>query len=80
MKSPQSEVQNLRILDLARRLVSLPFTIAAAAYRWAKARLDGQRSDKEIREKDQVRQSRARRELRGLPPDHDPRLTSRPPG
>ena len=79
MKSRQSEVQNLRIIDLARRLVSLPFTTAAAAYRWAKARVEGQRSDKEIRETDQIRQSRARRELRGLTPDHDPALTSRPP-
>ena len=80
MKSPQPDVQNLRIIYLARVFVTLPFTLAAAAYRWVKARLEAQKSDKEIRETDQLRQSRARRELRGLSPDHDPGLTSRPPG
>jgi hypothetical protein len=80
MKSPQPDLQNLRIIYLARVFVTLPFTVAAAIYRWVKARIEGRQSDKVTREKDQIRQSRARRELRGLPPDHDSALTSRPPG
>ena len=76
--TPQPDVQNVRIIHFVRQFVLLPFTIAMAAYRWVKARLEGLHSDKVLREKDQVRQSRARRELRGLPPDHDPSRASRP--
>ena len=76
MRPAQPDLQNLRIIRLARQIVSLPFVVPAALYRWVKGRLQALQSDKTLRENDQARQSRARRELRGLPPDHDDRRMS----
>lgn len=67
MKTPAPELQNTRILRLAHRALTLPFLFAAACcvwvFRWC-------RSDKQLRDADQLRQSRVRRGLRGLSPDH----------
>jgi hypothetical protein len=79
MKPPRPDLSNIRVIRFARLVVSLPFTFAAASYRWAKRVLRGPESAKTLREKDQARQSRARRELRGLPPDHDAGRVSPPP-
>jgi hypothetical protein len=70
MKPPRPDLSNVRVIRFARLVVSLPFTFAAAAYRWAKHALAGRESPKTLREKDQARQSKVRRELRGLPPEH----------
>ena len=77
MKQPQPDRYNVRVIFLARRFVSLPFVMAAAVYQWVRRGFRGIQSDKTLRENDQVRQSRARRELRGLPPDHDAGRASR---
>jgi len=69
MKEPQPDLYNRRVIYLAGRFISLPFTIALDAYRWAMDQLRRLRSDKTIRHEDQVRQSKVRRELRGLPAD-----------
>ena len=72
MKAPKPELQNTRILKLTRQFVLLPVDLLAAVYAMAK-RLLGRlqlRSDKQRHAEDQVRQSRARRQLRGLTPDH----------
>ena len=60
---------NRHVMDLFRRFVRMPI----AATRWVCQRVlrlcstaDSRRAD------DSLRQSRARRELRGLTPDHDP--------
>ena len=78
MKPPQPDLYNVRVIRGARFLVSLPFVIAAAAYRWVMGVVKGRESAKALREKDQVRQSRVRRELRGLPPDHQASATEQP--
>lgn len=77
MKQPQPDLYSERVIYLAWRFISLPFLVALEAYRWAKNRVLGLQSDRAIRQKDQVRQSRARRKLRGLPADHDGGRASR---
>lgn len=72
MKRPKPDLQNTRILRLAKQFVSLPFVLAAGVYGWVKGLLLKCKSDKQLRADDQLRQSRARRELRGLPSDHAP--------
>jgi hypothetical protein len=70
MKKPTPDVQNLRILRLARQFLLLPVTLAAAVHAWAQRRRQRGKTPQVVRFEDQQRQSRARRELRGLPPDH----------
>ena len=67
--NPQPELHNNQILGLARRFVTLPFVIAAAVYRGVRRLLRSGKSEKALYAEDQIRQSRVRRELRGLPPD-----------
>jgi hypothetical protein len=69
-KLPKSELQNARIIRLAIQFFSLPFVFVRALFEWARAGLLGMRSPQRVRVADQLRQSRARRTLRGLPPDH----------
>ena len=61
---------NTHVLLMARRIVTLPFALAAAVYRWAKGLISRGKSEQALRDEDQLRQSRVRRGLRGLPPDH----------
>jgi hypothetical protein len=70
MKPVKPELQNTRVVRLARQFVLLPFVLAAALYRWVKALPQRFKSDKELRADEVTRQSRVRRGLRGLPPDH----------
>ena len=67
MKTPAPELQNTRILRLAQRAVALPFALAVACCAWLFRRC---RSEEQLRASDQLRQSRVRRGLRGLSPDH----------
>jgi hypothetical protein len=67
MKPPAPERHNNHILRLARRAFTLPFALAAACCAWF---LRWSRTDKQRRAADQLRQSRVRRGLRGLSPDH----------
>ena len=67
MKAPAPELQNTRILRLARQAATLPFAFAAACCVWLFRRC---RSAEQLRAADQRRQSRVRRGLRGLSPDH----------
>jgi hypothetical protein len=69
---PKPELHDTRILRIARQILSLPFTIPVALYGWVRRLLRSGKSDKSRRAEDQVRQSRVRRGLRGLPPDHTP--------
>ena len=67
---PKSEQQNLRVIRGAMRVLLLPFMSLRGIYH-AVCRLWGcRRSAAHVRSDDQLRQSRARRSLRGLPPDH----------
>jgi hypothetical protein len=70
MKRPKPELYNNRVLLLARRTLTLPFALLAAVYHWVSGRIQGRKSDTTRRAEDQLRQSRSRRVLRGLPPDH----------
>jgi hypothetical protein len=70
MKTPQPDLYTERVLLFAWRFISLPFVVTAAACRWVRGRLRSGTSAGDLRDADQLRQSRARRELRGLPPDH----------
>ena len=75
MKTAAPERHNVRIIAFARKVLLLPLTLAAAARDWAYRLYQAGKSGKVLREEDQLRQSRARRTLRGLPPDH----VERPP-
>jgi hypothetical protein len=72
MKRPGSEVQSTRIRRIAKQFVLLPLALLTAPGRWAKGLLFRfqLKSARELRAFDQLRQSRVRRDLRGLPPDH----------
>ena len=78
MKQPQPDLYNQRVIYLAWRFVTLPFLIASKSIGWVKGVLLGLQSPRTIRQKRQLRQSRAHRELRGLPADHDGGRTSKP--
>jgi len=67
---PPPELHDNRIIWLATRLLSLPFMLIGALYRLAKGLPDRFKSDETRRAEDQRHQSRVRRQLRGLPPDH----------
>ena len=66
-KTPSS---NDHVLRMALRVVTLPWVIVRAVYRGVCRLVGACRSEDETRDADQLRQSRARRTLRGLPPDH----------
>jgi hypothetical protein len=70
MKAPKPELQNTRVIRLATRVISLPFRLPGTVYRFVKALFQGLKSEERRRSEDQLRQSRARRTLRGLPADH----------
>jgi hypothetical protein len=70
MKDPQPDFQNRRIIRLAKRFVSLPFVLALSCWAGMKSLCKLGRSDARVRDDEKLRQSRARRTLRGLPPDH----------
>jgi hypothetical protein len=72
MKSPKPELQNTRVIRLSKQFVLLPFVALAALYGGIRTLWRGRRSDEHVRADDKLRQSRARRTLRGLPPDHVP--------
>ncbi len=77
MKSQKPDLQNRRILRFATRFVVLPLVLSAAVYGWVKGMFHRLRSDKYLRAEDQLRQSRVRRELRGLSPDHPAELPAK---
>jgi hypothetical protein len=70
MKAPRAELQNTRILRLTKRFLSLPFVLVLAIGAGIKSLWTGGKSDERVRADDKLRQSRARRTLRGLPADH----------
>ena len=70
MTNPNPNESDTHVLLMARRIVTLPFAIAAAVYRWVKRVIRSGKSEQALRDEDQLRQSRVRRKLRGLPPDH----------
>jgi hypothetical protein len=67
---PKSELQNMRVIRIAKRVVLLPFTALRGIYRSMCWMWGCWKSAAVARSDDQLRQSRARRSLRGLPPDH----------
>ena len=70
MKLPQPERYNNRVIYLATLIVTFPFVVGAAAYHGAGRLLEGLKSTDKRRAQDQRRQSRIRRNLRGLTGDH----------
>jgi hypothetical protein len=70
MKQPKPELYNNRVIYLFLQFISAPFRLARGLYCLAKRGVHGCKSDETNRADDQLRQSRARRQLRGLPPDH----------
>jgi hypothetical protein len=73
MKTPPPDTQNVRTLDRFKRIVLLPLTTLAAAWAAICRLTQWCKSPARKRAEDQLRQSRVRRTLRGLPPDHVPR-------
>jgi hypothetical protein len=70
MKAPAPERQNVRVIQLFTRAISLPFIGIRAVYRWSRSLREKLKSPERRRAEDQRRQSRVRRGLRGLGPDH----------
>ena len=70
MKRPKAERYNNHVIYLAMRFLSFPFVLAAAAYRGAAGLRERLKSPDTRRAEDRHRQTRARRNLRGLPGDH----------
>ena len=70
MKEPLPDRQNQRIIQLAGQFLLLPFKLVAMIFRLPGRLRQSMKSEKVVQEEDALRQSRARRELRGLPPDH----------
>ena len=70
LPTPKPDVQNRKILHLAKRFVSLPFVLVRGICRTFGRLWGCGRSAAQVRSDDQLRQSRIRRDLRGLPPDH----------
>lgn len=66
-RTPQPELQNTRILHIVGWIIRIPFALARAG---CAAIFKRCRSPEQLHEAAQLRQSRVRRELRGLPPDH----------
>jgi hypothetical protein len=62
---------NDHVLRMALRVLTMPWAVVRGAYRGACRLMGWCRSDEQVRDADQRRQSRARRTLRGLTPDHD---------
>ena len=62
---------NDRVLRIAVAVLTLPWTLARLTYRGVKRLARARKSPRELRDEDQLRQSRARRTLRGLAADHD---------
>ena len=71
MKAPAPDAQNIRIIDLFKRVILLPFTATAFLWRSVNRWVQWRKPSTQLRAEDQLRQSRARRTLRGLPPDHN---------
>ena len=65
------DAHNIQVIRVARALCCMPFLAVRSVYRWARGLFRSGMSVGALREEDQLRQSRARRTLRGLPPDHD---------
>ena len=51
--------------------ISIPLVAVALGWGWLKRLAVTQKTPKALRDADQARQSRTRRELRGLSPEHD---------
>ncbi|HLL89660.1 MAG TPA: hypothetical protein VK324_10170 [Tepidisphaeraceae bacterium] len=67
-----AKADSMRMDRGLRRLVCLPWPLLCRLGVWAKQRLARRRSPATARAADKQRQSEVRRELRGLPPVHDP--------
>ena len=70
MKLPQPERYNNRVIHLATLIVLCPFVVGAAAFHGAGRLLERLKSPDKRRAQDERRQSRIRRNLRGLTADH----------
>jgi hypothetical protein len=70
MKRPQPDRYSNRVIYLFVQVISAPFRLARALYCLAMRGARACNSDATNRADDQLRQSRVRRGLRGLPPDH----------
>ena len=66
-KTPSS---NDHVLRMALKVLTLPWVVLRGAYRGVCRLFKWCKSEREERDADKVRQSRARRTLRGLPADH----------
>ena len=70
MKRPKPELHNNRVIRFTVRALSLPYAGAAAACRATVALLQSLKSPERVRAEGARRQSRVRRQLRGLAGDH----------
>jgi len=74
-KRPRADLNSIHVIRLAKQFFMLPLVLGKRAFAGVMALIQGMKSDKKVRAEDQTRQSRVRRQLRGLPPDH----VSQPP-
>ena len=78
VRGERTPSSNDHVLRMALRVLKVPWLLLRSAYRGVCRLLGACRSASELRDDDQLRQSRARRTLRGLTPDHDPDAKSAP--
>lgn len=78
VRGERSPSSNDHVLRMALRVLKLPWFLLRSAYRGVCRLVGACKSEGELRDDDQRRQSRARRTLRGLTPDHDTTITSPP--
>jgi hypothetical protein len=78
MAPRRTNASNEHVIRVATAIVTLPLTMVRCGYQAVRGLIRMMSSEKHLRAADQLRQTRVRRELRGLPADHDP-AAARPP-
>ena len=72
VRGERTPSSNDRVLRVSLRVLKAPWLLLRSAYRGVCRLIAACKSPAQARHDDQLRQSRARRTLRGLTPDHDP--------
>ena len=70
VRGERTPSSNDHVLRMAMQVIKLPWVLLRSAFRGVCRLIGACKLTGELRDDEQLRQSRARRTLRGLPPDH----------